>query len=137
MLMKHISGDWWAVIASALILFLSSILEKYWRLHRQARSQTWPLIYGQVSRAAVFRGKYDATLTLWYSYPAPDEPYPIPAEFQKDFSSVDEAQLWADVLFDKTVPVRVNPLNSWKSQLWDCDLEAIVKSTVPHEQVAK
>ena len=42
--------------------------------------------------------------------------------------SLEEAQRWADALCDRAVPVRVNPANSWKSQLLDFDLELIVKA---------
>ena len=126
MIPTHISRNGWAFIACMVIVLLSSLIEKYWQLHRRVRSQTWPLRFGQVTRAAVFEGKHEVILTLWYSYPVPDEPHPIPAEFQKEFLSIDEAQRWADALSDKDIPVHVNPANSWKSELWDSDLETIV-----------
>ena len=131
MIPKRISTDGWEFIACAAVVFLCLVLEELWRFHRQARSQTWPLKFGQVSKAAVHQDKHECTLTLWYSYPASDEPYPIPAEFQKKFYSLEEAQRWADALCDKAIPVRVNPANSWKSQLLDSDLELIVIAATP------
>lgn len=125
----NISLDWKAVIGIAAFLFLNEQFEKLWRRYRQSRAQIWPVTVGRVLEAAVFRGKHEVTLTLRYSYAIPDEPYPIPAEFQKQFLSPSEAELWADALSGQPIPVRVNPKNVWKSQLWDSELEAIVTST--------
>jgi|SRR5262245_42303188 len=131
MIPKRISTEGWEFIACALVVFLCLVLEELWRSHRQGRSQTWPLKSGQVSKASVYEGTDECILTLWYSYSASDEPYPIPAEFQKKFYSLEEAQRWADALCDKAIPVRVNPANSWKSQLLDSDLELIVMAETP------
>lgn len=126
MISTHISTDGLALVACVVIVVVYSIVEKFWHTHKRVRSQTWPLRFAQVTKAAVFEDRHEATLTLWYSYPVPDEPYPIPAQFQKAFSSRHEAQHWADALSDKTIPVHVDPANSWKSELWDSDLEPIV-----------
>lgn len=131
MIAKRISTDEWAFIACTFVVFLVPVLETLWRSQRQARSQSWPLRFGHVSKAAVFQDKHESILTLSYSYPAPGEPHQIPAEFQKTFSSLEEAERWADALCDKAIPVRVHPANSWKSQLWDSDLEAIVMAATP------
>src|SRR5215831_20732558 len=131
MIPKRISTQGWELIACALVVFLCLVLEELWRSHRQVRSQTWPLKLGQVTKAAVHEDTHECFLTLWYSYPASDELYPISGEFQKKFYSLEEAQRWADALCDKAIPVRVSPANSWKSQLLDSDLELIVMAETP------
>src|SRR5215469_5331439 len=75
------------------------------------------------------QGEHEARLKMRYFYTLPEQPYPIPAEFWKEFSRRSEAERWADALFGKTIPVRVDPKNPWKSQLWDSELEAIVTAT--------
>jgi hypothetical protein len=131
MILTHIFGDWKAVIVCVLLLILYDMFDKYLRSRGQTRAEKWTVNYGQISKAAVFEGTYDATLTLWYSYQIPDEPHPISGEFQKEFASLKEAERWADNLSERTIPVRVNPANPWKSQLLDSELEAIVTSTAP------
>ena len=129
MTFTNILRDWKVFLGIALLVLLSELLKPYWLRHRQDRAQTWTVTSGQVTEAAVFRERYEVTLTLRYSYTICDEPYPIPGEFQKQFASPVEAEQWADALCDKAIPVRVNPENPWRSQLWDSELEAIVKST--------
>lgn len=68
-------------------------------------------------------------LTVRYSYPVPDEPYPIPAEFQKEFLLPEEAYQWADALDQKGIPVHYDPGNHWKSLLWETDLQPIVEAS--------
>jgi hypothetical protein len=63
-----------------------------------------------------------------------DEPQPVLAEFQKEFFSLEEAERWADNLLEKTVLVRVNPANPWKSQLLDSELEVILTSNAPEAE---
>ena len=92
------------------------------------RAQNWPVSYGRITKAAVFHRKNEITLTLSYYYPVADEPYPIPAEFEKEFHSGEQAQAWADALNDQMIPVRVNPANSWKSVLMDSELESVVRA---------
>jgi hypothetical protein len=99
-----------------------------WDAYKKRRSQTWPICQGQVNEAKIFHDKYGITLTLNYSYPAPDEPYPIPAEHQMTLGSEEAAERYADALSNKVIPVRVDPTNSWRSQLWNSDLDAIVEA---------
>ena len=129
-----ISTEWKAAIVCALIAFLYLVFDMYLRSHAQARAQTWPVVYGQVSKTAIYEGKHDVTLTVWYSYQIPDGPQPVLAEFQKEFFSLEEAERWADNLLEKTVLVRVNPANPWKSQLLDSELEVIVTSNAPEAE---
>lgn len=128
------STEWKAAIVCALIAFLYLLFDQYLRSRAQARARTWPVLYGQVSKAAIYEGKHEVTLTVWYSYQIPDEPQPVLAEFQKEFFSLEEAERWADNLCEKAVSVRVNPANPWKSQLLDSELEAIVTSNAPEAE---
>lgn len=134
MTLGHISTEWKAAIVCALIAFLYLLFDQYLRARAQARAQAWPVAYGKVSKTAIHEGKHKVTLTLWYSYQLPDEAQPVLAEFQKEFFSLEEAERWADNLFDKTVFVRINPANPWKSQLLDSELEVIVTSNAPEAQ---
>jgi hypothetical protein len=123
--------EWkWPLIIAG-IFFLLSLWDKAWHTYRQRRAQAWPISYGQITAVTVHHTKHEFMLKLWYSYPVPDEPYPVPADFQKEFYLVEEASRWADALCDKTVPVRVDPANSWKSQLLDSDLVTIVEAATP------
>ncbi len=128
--------DWRIVLACAVLVCLYALFERYWRLYRQARASTWAVVTGQVLEATTFEDKYETTLTLRYSYHVPDEPEPVLSEFQKQFYDVTEAERWADALCDKFIPVRVNPRNPWRSQLWDSELKGIVASVVPQKDGA-
>ena len=123
------SGEWiWAIgIAGAWGLF-EYVAGTLWRKRREVRAQNWPVSYGRITKAAVFHRKNEITLTLSYYYPVADEPYPIPAEFEKQFYSSEQAQAWADALNDQMIPVRVNPANSWKSVLMDSELESVMRA---------
>ncbi len=133
-MLAPISTQWKAAIVCALIAFLYLVFDMYLRSHSQARARTWPVVHGQVSKTAIYEGKHDVTLTVWYSYQLSDEPQPVLAEFQKEFFSPEEAERWADNLLEKTVLVRVNPANPWKSQLLDSELEIIVTSNAPEAE---
>jgi hypothetical protein len=133
MISMRFPGEWKWPLVIVGISFLLSILERAWRAHKQRRSQTWPVSHGQITKAAVHQAKHESILTLWYSYLVPNEPYPVPAEFQKEFYSVDEARKWADALSNATVPVRFDPANPWKSQLSESDLATIVQAAVPDQ----
>ena len=123
------SGEWiWAIgIAGAWGLF-EYFAGTLWRKRKEVRAQNWPVSYGRITKEAVFHRKNEITLTLSYYYPVADEPYPIPAEFEKQFYSSEQAQAWADALNDQMIPVRVNPANSWKSVLMDSELESVVRA---------
>jgi hypothetical protein len=123
------SGEWiWAIGIAGAWGLLEYFAGTLWRKRKEVRAQNWPVSYGRITKAAVFHGKHEITLTLSYYYPVADEPYPIPAEFQKEFYSGEQAQAWADALSDQMIPVRVNPANSWKSVLMDSELENIVRA---------
>jgi len=121
--------DWQVAAAIAVVVSVFIAIERAWWHYRQRRSESWPVAQAFVKKTAVHDNKDDSILTLWYSYPAPGEQYSISAEFQKTFYSHDEACLWGDALSGKTVPVRLNPRNSWKSFMLDIDLQPIVAST--------
>jgi hypothetical protein len=115
-----------AVIA-LFVAILSTAVGRAWKGYKKRRSEMWPICYGQIDEVTIFHDKYGIILTLNYSYPVPDEPYPIPAEFQMTFGSADDAEAYADALSKTPIPVRVDPANSWRSQL-DSDLDAIVEA---------
>ncbi len=98
------------------------------RVSNENVSLSWPIRYGTVTDIDVSKGTRRSTLTLHYSYPVPDEPYPIPAKFEIEVVTADALQ-WAEALDGKTIPVRVNPENSWKSCLLLSDLEPIVQAS--------
>jgi len=124
--------EWTAIIGvGAAWALLEWLLGTVWRNRNQARVHTWPVAFGRITKAAVFTGKQDITLTLSYTYAVAEEPYPIPAEFEKGFYRTEDAQAWADALVEQMVPVHVNPKNCWKSRLLDSELEAIVKARAP------
>jgi hypothetical protein len=115
-------------IAGAWAIF-EWLLGTAWRNRKQAGAHSWPVVIGRITKATVFSGKHDVTLTLSYSYPVTDEPYPIPAEFEREFYRTEDAQAWADALDDQMIQVHVNPKNAWKSLLLDSELEGMVKSS--------
>jgi hypothetical protein len=87
------------------------------------------VIHGVVDETAVHKGSNEIILTIRYSYSVESEPYPITAEFEKLFPfprDEENANRWADALSEQKIPVRVDPSNSWRSLLWESDLEAIV-----------
>ena len=128
-----ISDRWKWIIGFGVASLALSGLERARRIHKLHQSETWPISYGQINETTVHETKYETTLTLQYSYPAPTEPYPIPAEFRKEFPSSGDALTWADALNGKAIPVRYNPSNPWKSVLWDSDLQPIVDAwPTPH-----
>ena len=135
MTLRNLMHDGWTFLGAAIFVFLSDRFLKYWRRRTQARADTWPVTTGQVSETAVSQGEHEARLKMRYYYTLPEQPYPIPAEFWKEFSRRSEAERWADALFGKTIPVRVDPKNPWKSQLWDSELEAIVTATASETPV--
>jgi hypothetical protein len=124
------ANEWLSIVglAAAWAIF-EWLLGTVWRNRKQAGAHSWPVAIGRITKATVFSGKHDVTLTLSYAYPVADEPYPIPAEFEKEFYRTEDAQAWADALGDQMVPVHVNPKNSWKSLLLDSELEVMVKSS--------
>jgi hypothetical protein len=106
-------------------------LDRLWHIHRRRKSETWPTAHGVVTETEVHKGHDNVVLTVRYSYPVEDEPYPIPAEFQKTFPLLrneKQAQAWAEALDKKHIPVRFDPRNHWRSLLWDSDLEPIVNA---------
>jgi L-rhamnose mutarotase len=128
---RSLLHDWKVLLTLALGIAVLALLEETGRRYKRRRSQPWPMLTAQITQATIHTDKYESTLTLQYSYYVPDEPYPIPAEYQKQFYDEQKANCWADALRDKNVPVRVDPANSWRSQLWDSDLELIVRTAVP------
>jgi hypothetical protein len=130
MVSAYFAGEWkWPLVIVGLG-FLLSLLERAWRAHMERRSQVWSMSFGQITKVAVHQTKYEAILTIWYSHPVPNEPYPIPAEFQKTFLLIEEANRWADALSNATIPVRFDPSNPWRSQLWESELKSKVEATV-------
>ena len=123
--------DWQVKVAIAIAVAVAFAIERAWWHYRQRRSESWPIAQALIRKAAVHDSKHESILTLWYSYPAPGEQYSISAEFQKTFYSHEEACLWGDALSGKTVPVRLDPRNPWKSFMLDIDLQPIVASTRP------
>ena len=89
---------------------------------------SWPIRYGTVTDVDVSKGMRRSSLTLHYSYPVPDEPYPIPAKCEFEVVTAD-ALRWAEALDGKAIPVRVNPEKSGQSQLLLSDLEPIVQAS--------
>ncbi len=118
--------DWKVLVTIAVGMAVVSACERAWRTHRFRKSETWPISQGFVVETSVHQGKHEAVLTICYSYPVPNEPYPIPAEFQKEFVLAEEANHWADALDQRNVPVHYDPSNRWKSVLWETDLAPIV-----------
>jgi hypothetical protein len=124
-------GEWkWPLVVAAASLAISG-LERAWSAYKQRRSGTWPISYGHITKTAVHQSEYESILTLEYSYPVPDEPYPIPGEFLKQFSLPEQAWAWAEALRDKNIPVRFSPSNAWKSVLVDFDLETVANASPP------
>jgi hypothetical protein len=121
----RLPGDWWVLLIIAAGVVVLSVAEQLVRRYKQRRSQSWATLSAQITQATIHEGKHDWTLTLQYSYTVPDEPYPIPTEYQKQFYDEEEAKRWADALRDKHVPVRVDPANPWRSQLSESDLKLI------------
>jgi hypothetical protein len=121
--------DWQVKLAIAAVVAVAIGIESAWWHYRQRRSESWPVAQALIKKAAVHDSKSESILTLWYCYPAPGEQYSISAEFQKTFYSHEEACLWGDALSGKTVPVRLDPRNPWKSFMLDIDLQPIVAST--------
>ncbi len=119
----------WAIFIGGTWALFELLAGTVWRNRKQLRGQNWPISFGQVTKTRVFSDNHETTLTLSYTYPVADEPYPIPAEFEKEFYVTEDAQTWADALADKTIPVHVNPANSWKSKLLDSELESIVRAS--------
>jgi hypothetical protein len=131
MTLPQILEEWKMPFILASISFALSGLAKAYRVSKRRQSETWSTSYGLVTKATVHEMKHESLLRISYSYPVPEEPYPIPSEFEMDFPSSDEAGMWAEALSGKTIPVRFNPANPWKSVLWDSDLRAVVHASLP------
>jgi hypothetical protein len=87
--------EWgWAIAIAAALALFEYLAGTFWRRRREWRAASWPVSYGQVTKAVIYRGKNEITLTFSYTYPVTDEPYPIPAKSAKDFYASDEAQAW-------------------------------------------
>jgi hypothetical protein len=118
-------------ISVVVFILTFAACERAWHAYKRRKSETWPVSYGVVTEASVHKGHAEITLTVRYSYPAQGEPYPVPAEFQKTFSSLrdePQAERWAEALVQKQIPIRFDPRNQWRSTLWESDLEPIVKA---------
>jgi hypothetical protein len=126
MAMQEISDRWKWIIGLGIASLALSGLERLRRVYKLHQSETWPISYGQVNETSVHEARYETLLIIQYSYPVPTESYAIPAEFRKEFSSSQDAWIWAEALNEKAIPVRYNPSNPWKSILWDSDLQPIV-----------
>ncbi|MGO9306352.1 MAG: hypothetical protein ACLP3R_22060 [Candidatus Korobacteraceae bacterium] len=125
------SFDWLRhlTVGGGAIWILVDIASRVFRkVGKESVGLSWPIAYGTVTDVDVSKGIRRSCLTLQYSYPVPDEPYPTPAEFEIEVVSA-EANRWAEALDGKTIPVRVNPENCWKSQLLLSDLEPIVQAS--------
>jgi hypothetical protein len=117
-----------AVAGGVLWMFLEITLGKLWRARRERSAHVWPVSQARITKATAYAGKVDITLMLSYYYTVEAEPYPIPADYQKTFKSLQEAQRRADILYDQLVPVGVNPANCWKSILLESDVANIVQA---------
>lgn len=128
---SRILEQWKMPLILAAISFALSGIAKAWRAFKRQQSETWSTSYALVTKATVHEMKHESLLSISYSYPVPGEPYPIPAEFEMDFSSPDEAGKWAEALSGQTILVRFNPANPWKSVLWESDLQTVVQASLP------
>jgi hypothetical protein len=89
-------GDWKALAGIVATMTAISGCDWLWRAHKRQKSQAWPISHGIVTETMVHKGGDEIILTVRYSYPVEDEPYPVPAEFQKvfPFRHFEEAQSW-------------------------------------------
>ncbi len=129
-----LSFDQWpesAAFAAALVL---AAIQKGWRSFRLTQSQTWPVTYGRILRSDATEKNKTLQLNAFYSYRVGEESYQ--GKFEKKFRDEAEAQLWADALREKQIPVHYDREKPTRSQLWDSDLVPIVQSFPPPDRAA-
>lgn len=121
-----------------LLIFVAALalaaIQKGWRSFRMAQSQTWPLTYGRVLRSEASSKNKTYQLKVFYSYHVGQDSYQ--GEYKKTFPDEAEAELWADALREKQIPVHHHPEKPTRSQLWDSDLLPIVQSFPPADRAA-
>lgn len=103
--------------------------QKFWRVRREQRAETWPVCYGRVNRGSVDSENQKAKLKCFYTYRVGAESFV--GSFQKTFEDADEAHAWADALDNQQVAVHYDPSNPSRSQLRETDLRPIVQAAAP------
>jgi hypothetical protein len=91
--------------------FLEFAWHFYRKVGKENRILTWPIRYGMVVEAVVYRGTRSSCLTITYHYSPPDESEGMTGSAEFDIDSFEQAECWAQALENKTVPVRVDPKN--------------------------
>lgn len=129
-----LSFEQWPELVTVAVAVALAAIQKGWRSYRLTQSQTWPLTYGRILRSEAPEKNKTFRLKVFYSYRVGEESYQ--GEFEKKFRDDAEAQLWADALREKQIPVHYDPEKPGGSQLWESDLVPIVLSFPPPDRAA-
>jgi len=123
-LLRHVSFHIFYYVLVPLAIVGVRIL---WRMFKKVKSEDWPVINGKCTFTGVEYKDGHYELRVLYSYQLPTEKFPGCGAFHKDFLNQASANLWAEVLKEKEIPVHYKADQPDKSNLMDSDLKSIVE----------